>query len=125
MTMIETASTPPPESRFTTATVLVIDPEPWEQDRRVVAIRPPLTVGDWLRPIRAGGLRVIVPPTAPPIAVREYAGGRVVAVEGEDGRYLCALPPVVMALLDELLTDAGLAGRAPGTPSALSAPREE
>jgi len=114
MVMTETDSTPTPESRFTTATVLVIDPEPWEQDRRVTPIRPPLTVGDWLRPIRVGGLRVVVLPAVPPIAVGDYAGGRVVAVEGAESRYLCALPPVVMGLLDELLTDAGLAGRATG-----------
>ncbi len=85
------------------ATVLWLDPAPWDTARAVVPAHEPLTVRAWLRALRADGARVTGLSPALDAPRQAWDRGRVLTLDGARGRSYFLLPPPAQVVLPDLL----------------------
>jgi hypothetical protein len=95
---------------WTTALVYPLDPAVWETGRAVVPRGAPLSVRAWLHRLRETEQSAVS--LSPVLAAPEqpWDAGRVVGLEGPDGRSYVALPPPARVILADLFAVAGASG---------------
>ena len=81
--------------------VQAIDEYAWEA-AEVRPIGVEMSIGEWLRRLRARGMRLGVMPPAR-IAGGPYGGGWVLSADNEDGRVYFAMPAAALPLLRDVL----------------------
>jgi len=82
-----------------------IVPRAWEDALAVEVVRG-LPLRQWLAILREWDMEVVALPYQGGIAGGPAAGGRVVAVEADNGRHYFALPPAALPALQGLVPDA-------------------
>ena len=87
-------------------TVLWIVPTAWEDELEVLPQHDPIPLWHWLAILREWGMDVVTLPYQNEIAGGPADGGRVVAVEADNGRHYFALPPAALPALRGLVPDA-------------------
>jgi hypothetical protein len=87
-------------------TVLWIVPTAWEDELEVLPQHDPIPLRHWLAILREWGMDVVTLPYQNEIAGGPADGGRVVAVEADNGRHYFALPPAALPALRGLLSNA-------------------
>jgi len=95
--------TPGAAIEWVVATVLWLDPAPWDTARAVVPAHEPLTVRAWLRALRADDARVVSISPAIDAPGQAWDRGRVLALAGARGRSYFLLPPPAQVVLPDLL----------------------
>ncbi len=103
----ESKEEPPMESTSdgTEPEVYWIVPRAWE-DELVVQVVRGVPLRQWLAILREWGMVVVTLPYQSGIAGGPADGGRVVAVEADNGRHYFALPPAALPALRGLISDA-------------------
>ncbi len=86
-------------------TVLWIVPGAWEDELEVLPQHDPIPLRQWLAILREWGMDIVTLPYQNRIAGGPADGGRVVAVEADNGRHFFALPPAALPALQGLLPD--------------------
>jgi len=87
-------------------TVWWIVPSAWEDELEVLPQHDPIPLRQWLAILREWGMDVVTLPYQSAIVGGSADGGRVVAVEADNGRHFFALPPAALPALRSLLSDA-------------------
>ncbi len=87
-------------------TVWWIVPSAWEDELEVLPQHDPIPLRHWLAILHEWGMAVVTLPYQSAIAGGPADGGRVVAVEADNGRHYFALPPAALPALRGLLPDA-------------------
>ncbi len=87
-------------------TVLWIVPTAWEDELEVLPQHDPIPLRHWLAILREWGMDVVTLPYQSEIAGGPADGGRVVAVEADNGRHYFALPPAALPALRGLVSAA-------------------
>ncbi len=82
-----------------------IVPRAWEDELAVEVVRG-VPLRQWLAILREWGMAVVVLPYQGGIVGGPADGGRVVAVEADNGRHYFALPPAALPALQGLVPDA-------------------
>jgi len=82
-----------------------IVPRAWEDELAVEVVRG-VPLRQWLAILREWGMAVVALPYQGGIVGGPAAGGRVVAVEADNGRHYFALPPAALPALRGLVPDA-------------------
>ncbi len=85
--------------------VLWLNPAPWEDALEVQGQHAPIPLEAWIAETTTGGYTVRRLPEGT-IDAGPYAGGVVVAAEGNDGRHYFAVPPELIARLAEMMPPA-------------------
>jgi len=85
-----------------------IVPRAWEDELAVEVVRG-VPLRQWLTILREWDMDVVTLPYQGGIAGGPADGGRVVAVEADNGRHYFALPPAALPALRGLLSDAAYA----------------
>ena len=98
---------PPMEPTYdgTEPEVYWIVPRAWEDELAVEVVRG-VPLRQWLAILREWGMAVVTLPYQSRIAGGPADGGRVVAVEADNGRHYFALPPAALPALRGLVSDA-------------------
>jgi len=94
-----------PTSDGTEPEVYWIVPRAWEDELAVEVVRG-VPLRQWLAILREWGMAVVTLPYQSRIAGGPADGGRVVAVEADNGRHYFALPPAALPALRGLVPDA-------------------
>jgi len=89
--------------------VLWIVPTAWEDELTVLPQYDPIPLRQWLAILREWGMDVVTLPYQSGIVGGPADGGRVVAVEADNGRHFFALPPEALPALRGLIPDADYA----------------
>ncbi len=84
-------------------TVLWIVPSAWEDELEVLPQHDPIPLRQWLAILREWGMAVVTLPYQSRILSGLADGGRVVAVEADNGRHYFALPPEALPALRGLI----------------------
>jgi len=87
-------------------TVLWIVPSAWEDELEVLPQHDPIPLRQWLAILREWDMAVVTLPYQSRITGGLADGGRVVAVEADNGRHYFALPPEALPALRGLMSDA-------------------
>ncbi len=87
-------------------TVLWIVGSAWEDELEVLPQHDPIPLRQWLAILREWDMEIVTLPYQSEIAGGPADGGRVVAVEADNGRHYFALPPAALPALRGLLSDA-------------------
>ncbi len=105
--LTESEEGPPmePTSDGTEPEVYWIVPRTWEDELAVQVVRG-VPLRQWLAILREWDMDVVPLPYQGGIAGGPADGGRVVAVEADNGRHYFALPPAALPALRGLLSDA-------------------
>ncbi len=105
--LTESEEGPPmePTSDGTEPEVYWIVPRAWEDELAVEVVRG-VPLRQWLAILREWGMAVVTLPYQSRIAGGPADGGRVVAVEADNGRHYFALPPAALPALRGLVSDA-------------------
>jgi len=105
--LTENEEEPPmePTSDGTEPEVYWIVPRAWEDALAVQVVRG-VPLRQWLAILREWGMVVVTLPYQSGIAGGPADGGRVVAVEADNGRHYFALPPAALPALRGLVSDA-------------------
>jgi len=90
-------------------TVWWIVPSAWEDELEVLPQHDPIPLRQWLAILREWGMAVVTLPYQSRIEGGPTDGGRVVAVEADNGRHFFAVPPAALPALRGLLSDAAYA----------------
>ncbi len=108
--LTESEEEPPMEltSDGTEPEVYWIVPRAWEDELAVEVVRG-VPLRQWLTILREWGMAVVTLPYQSRIAGGAADGGRVVAVEADNGRHYFALPPAALPALRGLVPDAAYA----------------
>ncbi len=85
--------------------VLWIVPSAWEDELEVLPQHDPIPLRQWLAILREWGMEIVTLPYQSGIAGGPADGGRVVAVEADNGRHFFALPPAALPALRGLIPD--------------------
>ena len=94
-----------PTSDGTEPEVYWIVPRAWEDELAVEVVRG-VPLRQWLAVLREWGMAVVTLPYQSGVAGGPADGGRVVAVEADNGRHYFALPPAALPALRGLVPDA-------------------
>jgi len=86
--------------------VLWIVPNAWEDELEVLPQHDPIPLRQWLAILREWDMEIVTLPYQSGIAGGPADGGRVVAVEADNGRHYFALPPAALPALRGLVPDA-------------------
>jgi len=105
--LTESEEGPPMEPTYdgTEPEVYWIVPRAWEDELAVQVVRGVL-LRQWLAILREWDMAVVTLPYQGGIAGGPVDGGRVVAVEADNGRHYFALPPAALPALRGLVSDA-------------------
>jgi len=88
---------------FKPVTVVWLDAVAWRERHIVVPVHDPIEVSAWARTIRAGRMRVTLPPQGQPLPHDgPCPGGYVVEVDDAEGHRYFALPPEAWAVAVDL-----------------------
>ncbi len=87
-------------------TVLWIVPSAWEDELEVLPQHDPIPLRQWLAILREWGMDLVTLPYQSRITGGLADGGRVVAVEADNGRHYFALPPAALPALRDLVPGA-------------------
>ncbi len=88
---------------FRPVTVFWLDAVAWREHRVAVPVHDPIAVGAWARTIRAGQMRVTLPPQGQPLPQDgPCPGGYVVEVDDAEGHRYFALPREAWAVAVDL-----------------------
>jgi len=87
-------------------TVLWIVGSAWEDELEVLPQHDPIPLRHWLAILREWDMEIVTLPYQSGIAGGPADGGRVVAVEADNGRHYFALPPAALPALRGLIPDA-------------------
>jgi len=88
---------------FQPVTVFWLDAVAWRERRVAVPVHDPIAVGAWARTIRAGQMRVTLPPQGQPLPPDgPCPGGYVVEVDDAEGHRYFALPREAWAVAVDL-----------------------
>ncbi len=88
---------------FRTVTVFWLDAVAWRERHVAVPVHDPIAVGAWARTIRAGRMRVTLPPQGQPLPHDgPCPGGYVVEVDDAEGHRYFALPREAWAVAVDL-----------------------
>lgn len=90
-------------STWTTALVYGLDPVAWDTRQTIVPLGEPLPVHTWLRLLRDAGQRAVSLSAVLAAPERPWDAGRVVGLDGPEGRSYVAVPPAARVVLDDLL----------------------
>jgi hypothetical protein len=94
-------------STWTTALVYGLDPVAWDTRQAVVPLGEPLPVHAWLRLLRDAGQRAVSLSAVLAAPERPWDAGRIVGLDGPQGRSYVAVPPAARVVLDDLFGRAG------------------
>jgi hypothetical protein len=105
--LTESEEEPPMEPMYdgTEPEVYWIVPRAWEDALAVQVVRG-VPLRQWLAILREWGMEVVTLPYQSAIAGGPADGGRVVAVEADNGRHYFALPPAALPALRGLVSAA-------------------
>jgi len=108
--LTESEEGPPMESTYdgTEPEVYWIVPRAWEDELAVQVVRG-VPLRQWLAILREWDMAVVTLPYQGGITGGPADGGRVVAVEADNGRHYFALPPTALPALRGLVSDAAYA----------------
>jgi hypothetical protein len=95
---------------WTTALVYPLDPAVWETRQAVVPGAAPLSVRAWLHQFRETERRAVSLSPVLDAPEQPWDAGRVVGLEGPDGRTYMALPPAARVILANLFAVASTSG---------------
>jgi len=84
--------------------VLWISPGGWEDQMELHPLHDPISLSTWLRIISNGDMEVILLPYDTLIQGGPFDGGRVVAVEADNGRHFFALAAEALSALQGLVS---------------------
>ncbi len=87
-------------------TVLWIVGSAWEDELEVLPQHDPIPLRQWLAILREWDMEIVTLPYQSGIAGGPADGGRVVAVEADNGRHFFAVPPKALPALRGLISDA-------------------
>ena len=105
--LTESEEGPPMEPTYdgTEPEVYWIVPRAWEDELAVEVVRG-VPLRQWLAILREWDMEIVTLPYQSRIAGGPADGGRVVAVEADNGRHYFALPPAALPALQGLVPDA-------------------
>ncbi len=105
--LTESEEGPPMEPTYdgTEPEVYWIVPRAWEDELAVEVVRG-VPLRQWLAILREWGMEIVTLPYQGGIAGGPADGGRVVAVEADNGRHYFALPPAALPALRDLVPGA-------------------